>query len=144
MAEPLFVFNPRLYCVGIRERQDMGALVQSLRSEVDWGRFYSYIFQDTTGTRDSMISNAHNFTFAPSTNLANPSTCCGDGAPFRGNASAALGAAFVFHALRCETRRSINRGNTNIKILIVYLTCSLSANLHSSPDQAIGWVLSWQ
>src|SRR6266511_2787882 len=41
MAEPHFVFHPKIYRVSIPERQHMGALVQSLRIEVDWGRFHS-------------------------------------------------------------------------------------------------------
>ena len=41
VAEPHFVFNPATYRVDNRKQRDVGAFVQSLRSEVDWGRFYS-------------------------------------------------------------------------------------------------------
>jgi len=58
------------------------------------------IFQDTTGTRDAIITNVHNFSFANGTNHANPSSCWRGGSElYYGNASAAVGAAFVFHAL---------------------------------------------
>ena len=41
MAQPHLVFNQKPYDVDIWELRDMGALVQSLRSEVDRSRFYS-------------------------------------------------------------------------------------------------------
>ena len=56
------------------------------------------IFQDMTGTRDAIITNVHNFSFANETNHANPSSSRWNG-EYGGNASAAVGAAFVFHAL---------------------------------------------
>jgi len=58
------------------------------------------IFQDATGTRDAIIANVHNFSFANGTNHANPSWCWSGFSPsYGGDASAAVGAAFVFHAL---------------------------------------------
>jgi len=59
------------------------------------------IFQDATGTRDAIITNVHDLSFANGTNHANPSSCwSGFLAPsYGGDASAAVGAAFVFHAL---------------------------------------------
>jgi len=60
------------------------------------------IFQDTTSTRDAIITKVHDFLSWKTTDQANPSMCCwrSTAQPFRGAASAAMGAAFAFHALR--------------------------------------------
>ena len=59
------------------------------------------LFQDTTGARDAIISDIHNFTFKRSF-APNPTTCTlpADRFVLLGAASAANGAAFVLHALR--------------------------------------------
>jgi len=59
------------------------------------------LFQDTTGARDAIIKNIHDFTFMRSFG-PNPSTCSlpASRVILLGAASAANGAAFVLHALR--------------------------------------------
>jgi len=59
------------------------------------------LFQDTTGARDAIIKDIHDFTFMRSFG-PNPSTCSLPASRYilLGAASAANGAAFVLHALR--------------------------------------------